>query len=214
MASTLELLSGVLRYFPNTMMVTMTVGGIALGRIAWVLVAIGAMILSAIILTVQYLFNKGIGLMPMPGAAVLDACALIPTIRNAPYFTTPSLWMALTMYFSLYTVLNAGYIYQANPTRRTKETIPTQQRKGLGLISIMATVILFLFLVIPRFITPCESAMGSVLGLGLGAGFAYLWWKILDACGSDVFPDIHGVLASLNRGKLHDAPRACVSKVE
>jgi hypothetical protein len=210
MANTLELLSGVLRYFPNTMMVTLAVGGVALGRIAWILISLGAMILSAAILTIQYLFSKGIGLQPMPGAAVLDACALIPNITNGQYYTTPSLWMALTAFFAAFTLTNAAYIYSSNPAKQVKSTIPVQQRKGLGLISILATTLLALFLIIPRAVSPCESGGGAFLGFALGSGFGYLWWKILDGCGSDVLPDIHGVLASLSRGKLHNAPRACV----
>jgi hypothetical protein len=213
MASSLELLSGVLRFFPNTMIVTLIAAGLALGRISWVLVGAGGIILSAAILTLQSLFSKGLGIPAMPGVAVLDACSLIPTARGADYFTSPSLWMALTTFFAGYIFTNALNIYTMNPAKKvSNQSTPVQQRKGLGIISMLAIALLFAFMVFARARSPCETGIGSTVGVLLGAGFAYGWWFILEACGSDVFPDVHGVLASLNRGTMHNVPRACVPR--
>jgi hypothetical protein len=55
----------------------------------------------------------------------------------------------------------------------------------------------------------CESIIGSILGIGLGIGGGYAWWVILNACGSNVYPDIHGVMIGLKPGTLRTAPLAC-----
>jgi hypothetical protein len=117
--------------------------------------------------------------------------------------------MALTSFFATYILINAAYVYNAKPVHRSKEALPVQQRKGIGLISILASTLLLILLVVPRFTSPCETLGGTIVGLGAGIGFAWLWWKILHACGSDVFPDIHGIMLGLKPGMLHTAPVAC-----
>jgi hypothetical protein len=208
-----DVLSGVLRFFPNTMMYTLLIVGALTGKLSWLFVSFGGMILAAGILTLQYLFNRALGLglesSGIPGAAVLDACSLIPITQETRYATLPSLWMALTTYFATYILINAAHIYTAQPVHKSRDALPVQQRKGIGMISMLAAALLFVFLVVPRYRTTCETLAGTVLGVGAGLGFAWIWWKVLDACGSDVFPDIHGVMMGLKPGTLHTAPVAC-----
>lgn len=209
MATVVEVLSGILRFFPNTMIMTLLVGGIALSRLSWVLISAGALLLSVLVLLIQYLFGK-FGIGAMPGTAVLEACSLIPIVRgNATYAAIPSMWVALTTYFCVYIITNAGHIYTQRAAQN-QDAIPVQQRKGMGLISMLATLILLVVLVGPRLLTGCEHWGGVVLGglLGLAAGVA--WWYILDACGSNVLPDIHGVMIGLNPSTVVANPMACM----
>lgn len=210
MASFAELLSGILRFFPNTMIVTLLLVGIVTGKLSWIVIAVGAILLAVGVLTLQYVFGKVYPAGYMPGAAVMEACSLLPVISStATYTALPSLWMALTGYFLTYILVNAVRVYTAMPATAKNNSLPVVQRKGIGLISILAVIVLFIFLMIPRYRTGCETRMGTVLGLAAGVAMGWVWWQVLDACGSDVFPDIHGVLMGLKPGLLHTAPVAC-----
>ena len=216
MITIIEFLSGILRFFPNTMIVTLLVAGIVTAKMSWIFVAIGGLVLAAIILIFQYIagtLNLGKILDGVPGAAVVEACSLIPTATGIKYSAMPSMWMALTSFFASYVFINALNVYTAQSTQ-SKDALPVQQRKGVGMISMLAAILLFLFLLVPRFRTPCETLGGTIAGVTIGALGAWGWWTLLDACGSDVFPDIHGVMMGLKPGSLHTAPVACTPSLK
>ena len=208
MANMTEILSGVLRYFPNTLTMTFLVGGIMLGKISWLLVGVGAIVVAVAVMMFQSIFLKSFGYGSMPGAAVLEACSMIPT-SGGDYSFAPSMWTAMASYFAMYTLMNAVNIYTTTPAKMSKEAIPVQQRKGLGLISILAAVILFIFMLIPRYRTSCETVIGMLTGMALGIGAAVGYWYILNACGADLYPDIHGVMLGLKPDFLRTHPVAC-----
>ena len=212
MSMLVEMLSGVMRYFPNTMVVALFVVGITTGKLAWVLVAIGGVLIAMAALTVQYFMKKAFGIGPMPGLAAIEACSLLPIIKTEEYAAVPSAWTSMTTFFISFIFMNAYHIYTAKTKHGNKNITPVQQRKGIGLISMFAAVILFFFLVIPRYWTSCENIMGLILGLTLGIGGAVFWWYLLSACGADVYPDIHGVMIGLRPANLHDNPVACMKK--
>jgi hypothetical protein len=212
MSTTVELLGGILRFFPNTILITLFVLGITTGKVAWILVAVGGLLVTILTLLIQYLFGKGLGLGPLsdrPGAAIMEACSLIPIASNATYSAIPSLWVAMSSFFVAYIFTNATNIYTQTPARINKEKIAVQQRKGVGLISMFSVVLLFVFLMVPRYWTNCETRWGVILGLLVGCGFGIGWWYILNACGADVYPDIHGVMIGLKPGALRTNPIAC-----
>jgi hypothetical protein len=211
MSTIVELLSGVLRHFPNTMLATLFVGGIALSRLTWLLVALGGLFVAILTLVVQYIFLKTMNLGPMPGAAVLDACSILPVATGATYSSVPSVWMALSSFFASYIFVNASNIYTAKPANVSNDAISVQQRKGVGLISMLAVSFLFLFLVVPRYRTPCETMMGTITGLAVGIGSGVGWWYLLNAYGSNVYPDVHGVMSALRPGSM-GTPLACSKK--
>jgi len=216
-----ELLAGILRYFPNTMIASLFVLGITTGKLAWILVAIGGILVTILTLVVQYMLQKSMGLGPLtdrPGAAIIQACSLLPVAVGGDYSAMPSLWTAVSVFFATYIFMNASNIYTQTPARVNKEKLAVQQRKGMGLISMMAVVILTAFLIVPRYMSPCESKLtmfgmglpiGMIVGAAMGITAGYAWWKILDACGPDVYPDIHGVMIGLKPGSLHTNPMAC-----
>jgi hypothetical protein len=203
-----EVLSGILRYFPNTMTMTLIVAGIMLAKISWLLVALGGIVVAIAVLVLQGVFQRALNLGPMPGVAVLEACSLLP-IATGSYSPAPSMWMALTTYYGVYILMNAVNIYTTTPNKMRKEAIPVQRRKGLGLISILAAVILLMFMLVPRYRTTCETVVGTVTGIALGIGAAVSMWYILDACGADLYPDVHGVMLGLKPDFLRTHPLAC-----
>ena len=200
-----------MRFFPNTMIATLFVVGIALGKLSWILVAIGGVATTILTLTFQYALSKAIDIgLPtgMPGSSVVEACSLLP-VASGTYAVVPSLWISLSSFFATYIFMNALNIYMEKPARVNRDRIAVQQRKGMGLISMMAVCILFVFLLIPRYWRFCETIAGIITGLIVGIGMGVAWWKILDACGPDVYPDIHGVMIGLKPGALRTHPMAC-----
>ena len=208
MSTIVEVLSGVLRFFPNTLIATLFVVGIATGKMSWVLTSIGGVLTAIAVLIVQYIFNKTLNLGTMPGMHVIEACSILP-VASGTYTTMPSLWTALSTFFVSFVFVNAMNIYNTTPAHKSKEATAVQQRKGVGLISMLSIALLYLFLVVPRYRTGCESLTGMALGGAIGAAAGYLWWRILDACGADVYPDIHGVMLGLKPGFLRTHPMAC-----
>jgi hypothetical protein len=210
MATITELLSGILRYFPNTMTITLLVLGITINRLPWILIALGGIAVSIITMFFQYLNMKFVGYGAMPGSAALQACSLIPTTSGV-YTNTPSMWIAMSVFYLTYIITNAANVYgYTNKSKKAKkETAATQRRKSIGIISILAVSLLFFFIVIPRLLTSCESIVGVTLGGIIGATTGYGWWAILNACGSTIYPDIHGVMLGLDTGKSLATPLAC-----
>jgi len=212
MSSTVvEMLSGVLRLFPNTMIITLFVVGMATGKIPWILIAIGGFIVGGVTILFQYVGSKIAGDRTIPGFDVVEACSLIPTLKGDDYVYTPSLWVALTTYFLTYILVNAVNIYTAKGN--SKDVMAIQQRKGIGMISIFAVVILFLFMMTARYFTNCEHIVGMIFGALIGGSLAYGCWRTLAACGADVYPDIHGVMIGLGPASLRqDKPIICMKK--
>jgi hypothetical protein len=205
-----EFLSGAHRYFPNVITITLIVVGLFLGKSNWVLVGVGGLLLASIVLILfQGPASRIFG--SVPGMEMIAACSMIPT-SNAAYITFPSLWISLTFFYIMFILMNASNIYTTKPTKLPAAAIPVQQRKGLGLISIVAAVIFLLTIAMSRYMTGCETIAGVLFGILLGVGAGVGWWYLLNACGADYYPDIHGVMIGLRPGNLHTSPVACTPR--
>jgi hypothetical protein len=207
-----ELMSGVWRHFPNTIIMSLLVAGILLARMSWIVIGLGGIVTAVITLVIQYVVGKT-GFIPggnqIPGGDIMRSCSLLPTTGDS-YSKIPSLWVALTTFLTTYIITNAAYVASAPPAGGAANTaIPVQQRKGVGVISILAIIILFLFMMFFRFKSPCESTLSMILGSAIGILMGYTWWGILYACGSNTYPDIHGVMLGLAPGSLRTSPLAC-----
>jgi len=200
-----ELLSGVYRFLPNTLTASLIILGIFLGKIAWILIGIGAIVLSILVSLLQYGKGKAMGAYgSLSGAAAVSACSIMPS-NGESFETVPSLWMATALFYMTYIMKNAITVYSAKPIGTKSDALTVQHRKGVGIVSIITTVILLAFLIIPRaFWSNCESMLGGLVGGVLGIGFGVMWWMILNACGADVYPDIHGVMIGIRPGRLAD----------
>jgi hypothetical protein len=207
MSGLIDMLTGIHRYFPNTMTTALLVLGLAIGRVSWVLVSIGAIILSIFISLVQFLTGMIIKSDDLPG--LMEACSVLPIAGNT-YSIFPSYWISITTYFLSYILSNAVSVYKSNPTKQPNTAIAVQQRKGLGVISIVSVLIIGIILLGVRIMSPCESWWGIAIGLILGGSVGYGWWVLLNAQGNDIFQDIHGVMVGLKPGDLRTGPLACV----
>lgn len=213
-----EFLSASHRHFPNIITVTLLFAGLFLGKANWVLVGTGAIAVAIVVLILQYALFNGAGLGVFPGAEVFAACSMIPS-GSGQYLTAPSLWIALTLFYMTYIIKNAANVYTTTPTKLPAAAIPVQQRKGLGLISIIACVLLLITLMVSRFMTGCETGStlwSSIIGISIAVATGIVagnyWWVLLNACGADYYPDIHGVMIGLRPGGLHTSPVACTPR--
>lgn len=204
------MLSGVRRFFPNAIIATLFVLGITMGRIPWILIAIGGLVTTVTTLLFQHMLGKSLGIGAMPGATIIASCSLLP-IAGGEYSSTPSLWVSTSSFFVAYILMNAVNLYLQKPTSN-RNAIGAQQRQGMGLISIIAASVLFVFLLVSRLTTNCETLAGVLSGLVLGGGIGVAWWYILKACGADFYPDIHGVMLGTKPGFLRTNPMACSKK--
>lgn len=207
------MLTGIHRYFPNTMLIALLVLGISLGRVSWTLVGIGGILLTILIALIQFIFSQTpLRTNQTPG--LIEACSTLPLqIPGASYDMFPSYWMALTSFFISYILTNAVSVYSSKPTKQPNTAIAVQQRKGLGVISIVAVSIIGIILVGVRAMSPCESWAGIAISLVVGALAGVGWWNLLNAQGNDIFQDIHGVMIGLQPGDLRTGPVACVPNV-
>lgn len=208
-ATVTELFSGTVRHFPTALTSALAVAGLATGRPAWIVAAVGSIITAVITLGLQYILHKGFALRPMPGDAVLQACGVIPVAAaGTEYYATPSVWVAMTAFIGTYIITSAASVLTIRPTV-SKDSMAVQQRKSVGMLSIVTTVLLLLFLVIARVRTSCETPVGALSGATVGVVLGYGLWRAFSA--SDTLAgDIHGVMAALRPGNLRTSPRACV----
>ena len=202
----MDMLTGIYRYFPSTMITALFVLGVALGRVSWVLVGIGGILVTILIMGIQVIINRMSPTNQTPG--LMEACSVLPIV-GAEYSMMPSFWITVTTYILVYIMSNAVSVYSKNPTKQSNTAIAVQQRKGLGVISIIAVLIVGLLLLGTRMMSPCESWLGIISSTIIGGGVGYGWWAILNAQGNDIFQDIHGVMVGLQPGDLRTGPLAC-----
>ena len=207
-----EILGGILRFFPNTMLITFFVAGVMTGRMPWILAAMGGIVT----IMTTWLF-QGVGRWMFgteavaydfrPGDVAVESCSLTPNSVTDVFIQTPSMWIATSSFYATYIFMNALNIYRYKSTT-SQDRIHVQQRKGMGLISMVAIFLLFVFLLVPRFLTTCESIIGTITGLAIGLGWGVGWWNIVNLCGANIFPDVHGVMIGLTPGSLKSNPFA------
>ncbi len=200
------MLTGIHRYFPSTMITGLIVLGLTLGRVSWVLVGVGGIILTILIMIMQVIVGRFAPTEQTPG--LIEACSVLP-LSGSTYFMVPSFWFTITTFFLSYIMSNAVSVYTKNPTKQPNTAIAVQQRKGLGVISIVAVLVIGLILLGARMLSPCESWVGSISSILLGGGLGYAWWYALSKQGNDIFQDIHGVMVGLQPGDLRTGPVAC-----
>lgn len=198
----LEILSQIGKSFPNIITATLFVLGIMLGKIAWICIAGGAIVLILVVGVFQIIIGSiTTEKFNVPGAAAVSACSIIPpnSILEESFSNIPSMWMSVTFFYLTYIVMNALTVYNTKPAKAHGDSITVQNRKSMGTLSIITTVILLMCMVCMRYFLwgTCESIIGTLLGGVLGVVGGFFWWKLLAACGPDVYPDIHGVMVGL-----------------
>ena len=194
-------MGGIVRFFPNSLLLSLCIIGFSTGNVSWVLVSVGGFATLMLTMGIQAVMGHFFSYGKMPGVFAVDACSSFPG-GSDQYSNFPSIWITLSTFFATYIFTNAFKIYSEAPAPGVSlNKISVQQRKGMGLISMVSVGILFIFLLMARYNTSCESIGGLLFGLLFGIGCGYAWWRILCACeGSSNLADIHGVTIGLRPG--------------
>ena len=204
LSSMLEITTGILHYLPNIVLISLCILGIFTYNPTWILVSIGGIVLTILVMLIQYIFYDVLHWIAYPGYAVVSACSLMQKTSNIAIL--PSLWITLNAFFIGYILRNAINIYTMKPSNSVdNNALNVFNRKSVGLISMLAVIILGLFLLIYRWNRHCDSSGGVwmtllnfILSSIVGLGFGIAWWYFLYATKSVVTPDIHGVTIGLN----------------
>jgi hypothetical protein len=225
-----DTMSGILRFLPLTLTVSFIGLGIMLNNMPWLIAGTSAVALWAIVSGLGSLFNNiiPVSLGGGPAPAVFNTvCSIVPGMT---YMKFPSVWFALMGYFMAYIICNANNIYTAlpaiasgynpagmgskvqvaSPVVASKNSIGVIQRKSVGLISLIAVSVLFMIIMIPRFMNQCESTLGILSGLTLGSLWGWAMWASANTNTNNPLADIHGVMLGLSPGYLRHSPIACL----
>ena len=224
-----DTMSGILRFLPLTLTVSFIGLGIMLNNMPWLIAGTSAVALWAIVSGLGALIgikipeSWGGGISP----SLFDTiCSIVPGMS---YIRVPSLWFALMGYFMAYIICNANHVYTASPAApsgysptgmgshvqtaapqvASKNSIGVVQRKSVGLISLIAVSVLFVIIMIPRFMNQCESILGILSGLTIGSLFGWAMWASANTNTNNPLADIHGVMLGLSPGYLRHSPIAC-----
>jgi len=222
-------MSGILRFLPLTLTVSFLILGIMLNNMPWLIAGVAAVTLWAGIAGIGTAVTN---LIPAwlgggePPHLFTTICSLIP---GATYLKVPSVWFALMGYFMTYIICNANNIFTATPATASgynpagmgshvlvaspvvasRNSIGVVQRRSVGMISLIAVSILFMIIMIPRFMNQCESTLGIVSGLLLGSLWGWGMWASANTNTNNPLADIHGVMLGLSPGYLRHTPIAC-----
>ncbi len=124
----------------------------------------------------------------------------------------PSHWMAATSFFAWFSIYNSICVATRSPKGKvtadpqetadaTKARQNTYQKladtRRAFTISTAIIGACFFALLFARFYFQCESWVGGVLGILVGAVMAIGYWEILNACGTGKIPDILQVVGSM-----------------
>jgi hypothetical protein len=206
----LDIVLSTAQYFPTAVGVTLGVAGLATARLPWLFAASGLVPLAFLIWVLQIFAFKITGQHTTAGH-IYEMCSLAPIPGPTPrYAYAPSTWMTLTAYLITVLMASASVVATSKPaSTTTNAALPVQQRKGVGTLSILACVILTLFLLLLRYRTGCEGIIGLISGFILGGSFGALWWAVMRAGGPAAW-DVHGVMLGTQPGSLRTTPLACL----
>lgn len=216
-AAIVEFVSGLAKNFPVTMTGIALVGGLALGQLAWMWM--GIMSFAVILVCMAFHFTFGSYFPNSKDFSLLQACSIVPSnvSSSSTYFFIPSMWVAVTTFYLTYILYNAGTVYNTPAKKLPQEALPVQHRRSIGMVSIVATILLFIGLLTFRLRTGCEHftyiltipiPFGALFGILLGGVLASFYYAFRLG-GDTLSTDVHGVLSGLQPGSLRDHPLVC-----
>jgi hypothetical protein len=128
---------------------------------------------------------------------VLDAYAPSWWVTSAFFFITFTIWNGLTVLFN------------ENPNATMDQK---NNRRAYGLSVLLISGIIGL-MALSRTFDGCETAVGTLLGACIGGLWSVIYWKILDACGTGITPDVLLIIqnsAPMKTGKKdEETPIVC-----
>ncbi len=107
----------------------------------------------------------------------------------------PSLWMSASAFFAMFTIYNSIRVTARAPNQKVDEKLVSARRAFS--VSTFIVGIFFLLLVFARMFTECETWVGGISGVLVGAGVAIGFWHLVDCSGTGKIPDLLQVVGSM-----------------
>ena len=223
-------LYGGIRSLPLTIAGTMLLLGAFTANYAMIFFLVGYVILTP---TVAFLLNLGGGLLfeyiPYNPFKVQtsDTCNVV-----IPYLTTKNMtesksatvisseWLAMISFFFSYLIANAVELYSltANDSSITVDgsaapdiTSKITNRTSQAMVALCTTIVVACIIIGYRYMTQCETLLGTVVTMGIFGGIGYGWYKLLSTIGQNRLSDMFGIANRLlSPSAMTNAPIACV----
>jgi hypothetical protein len=201
---------------PNILFMGSLVLGSIMGYLPLVWLALGLVFNASVIALVQSLLNSIFEeSSQLVASNISPACQVgyerLSGVKNSAGLmrrVLPSQWMGASTFFAAFSIYNSVKvtIRESAPGVR-QEHIDNRRAYSLSTFIIGSG---FLFLILARAFTGCETLLGGTIGVLFGAGLAIAYWHILDACGTGRIPDILQVVRSLApESKIDETPVVC-----
>jgi len=118
---------------------------------------------------------------PPSSLSIMDQNAPTWWMTSAFFFITFTLWNAIAVLFS-----------ESNPNA----TMDQKNNRRAYCLSVIAISCIFIFLAASRLMSGCETGIGALLGVLIGGSLALIYWKVLNACGSGLVPDVLQIIGN------------------
>jgi hypothetical protein len=195
-----EFLLGSYHDLPNILFVGSLILGSIMGYLPLVWVSLGLILNGASIAVLQGLlslvFPKWAQVSVPSGSS---ACEILGSVAGVASTGTtvvaPSHWLSAATFFAVFSIYNSIRI-ALKPPARGASSEKVDARRAFSL-SVVVIGVVFLGLIMGRGFSGCETWLGGISGVLMGAGLGIGYWHLLDACGTGAIPDVLQVIHSL-----------------
>jgi len=99
----------------------------------------------------------------------------------------PSWWVTSAFFFITFTLWNGlNVLFNENPNA----TMDQKNNRRAYALSVLLISGIIGFMALSRTFDGCETITGTLLGACVGGLWSIIYWKILDACGTGITPDV------------------------
>jgi len=153
-------------------------------------------------------FNVPKSLWTVPNPCPLSSASFDSTGAAC---VVPSFWYPMSIFFFMYVLFNGIDLFN-RPAVPNASKVAVTVRQTQTMMSMILVSILIILVTIVRYISGCETALGMIVGLGIGSLTAYLWYSFVRACGLGRISDIFGISNRIlpYQTNQDDNPTVCV----
>jgi len=198
-----KFLLGAYHDLPNVLFISSLVLGALIGYVPLVWVSLGLIANAGLISLFQnflaFLFPTWAQVVRPSHNLMCEifgrARTPMPVNRDDVTIIAPSQWLGAAAFFASFIIHNSVMLL----TRPAATGAPAEKvvnRQAFSIATLVISIVFLLF-VLARGFTGCESWLGGVTGVGIGGGFAVLFWYLLDACGAGSAPDVLQITSAM-----------------